>query len=230
MTDSKTKKIKKLTLKNEALYYEAHYAVKNANYKRLEELRNNPHYDLKNLDLTTRNCNVMLTEVAIEQKNIMMLDYLLEHGANLHAENTHIHWNLLMYAISSNNLDMAQHLIDKGFNVNTLTSNDNMNALSICVGKYDMIDLLIKAGIDLNHKPNGKISFLQCWVDDGKNWDCIRYTILKGACTDGLYVPFIRQTETFKEFVNQANIEYEKNQLEQVLSDNPVVVKKQNKI
>lgn len=216
--EKKAKSSKKLTLKNEKLYYEFFNAIKYKDLNEAKALVDNPNYNLKNLDLSTKNCSRLITTVAIENEDIQALDFLLDNGASVHATCPHIGWTLLMFSVSQGSLKMTQHLIKRGININATTEKDDLNVMSVALGKKEIMDLLISEGINLQHKPKGQRSFLQSFVYGDKNWDDMYYLISKGATTEGLYMNFTRYIEPFKVFIEKAQAEYEKNKLENSIS------------
>lgn len=107
----------------------------------------------------------------ISENNINLVEYALNHGADLHIDND----SPLYKAVQNDNLDLVKYLVKKGADVNA--GNGYILELALVEDNEDVAKYLIKKGADINI--NNSEPFLQA-IFSG-NLDMIKYLVSKGA-------------------------------------------------
>ncbi|MDR0740944.1 MAG: ankyrin repeat domain-containing protein [Puniceicoccales bacterium] len=109
---------------------------------------------------------------AIKAQNINLVNYLLDHGANVNSrmEEVELGWeneryihylSPLVVAIRSRNIDMVRLLLERGANVNTAGGNVNDPFYeAVKEGRSNIVRLLLEQkGIDINVPQNTRMSW-----------------------------------------------------------------------
>ncbi|XP_044000972.1 uncharacterized protein LOC122847395 [Aphidius gifuensis] len=91
--------------------------------------------------------------IATKKKNVSVIQYLVEHGANINFVDIPDGYPALYYAVENKNEKIVNMLINRGANINLRYGEDNRTVLCSAVqtiGDIEMIKLLLEKGADVN--------------------------------------------------------------------------------
>lgn len=90
---------------------------------------------------------------AVELRKMDFFNYFCEKGARLNVKD-YLGKNALMYSIEGNNLELSKLLIEKGCPVNDVANNGYTTLMFAAASpgiNFEIIDLLINNGVDIDH-------------------------------------------------------------------------------
>lgn len=168
---------------------------------------------------------------SIKSGNIQIINYLLDHGANI---NYHDNANRTVLFYLNGNVDIATLLLDRGIELNTIDNLGNTPLITHIERDTDhaIINLLINRNANVNIVNNHRKTALQCEIEKiheiinhgGYNTDVLINLINHGATPINYTLPIIREIILSGDIPNPLNYRDPVNFNPDIIPDGTVTV------